>query len=230
MILRALFISIAFTSTAFAQIDRTLTELELKRRLVQVNKDQGSLFSRIEIKKQFASRIQDHTELEIRDSPLNPTVVSIPTVSMPTANGNTKPTIGMADLVILIERSTQQLKVFDSKLNGISDVQGNMIWPVSTGRGSLETTTSGNTYSTETPSGTYKPFQLAQTFESTTWNTSFPNAIFFKETFAIHGVEDENKLQKLGTAVSGGNIRISAENSKKLFDLATNRSVIIVIY
>lgn len=78
-------------------------------------------------------------------------------------------------------------------------------WPVSTARKGKRT-----------PHGDYRPQWLSKHHRSSRYNNApMPNAIFYSGHYAIHGT---NETQKLGSPASAGCVRLSIENSARLFD------------
>jgi hypothetical protein len=118
-----------------------------------------------------------------------------------------------ADIVIAIDKSTQQMSVS-------VDGAPRYVWPVSTGRPGYDT-----------PTGAFRPNRMDADHYSQEWdNAPMPHTIFFDmEGHAVHGFFD---VKHLGLAVSHGCVRLSPDNAAVLFDLVktegmANTSVII---
>jgi L,D-transpeptidase catalytic domain len=109
-------------------------------------------------------------------------------------------TAAQADILITIDKSTQQMSV-------AVDGAQRYTWPVSTGRPGYDT-----------PSGAFKPNRMDADHFSQEWdNAPMPHAIFFDMNgHAIHGFFD---VKHLGYAVSHGCVRLSPEHAATLFDL-----------
>lgn len=94
-------------------------------------------------------------------------------------------------------------------------------YPVSTGREVAESNYKNpnfETYCSSTPVGDFRPRSMNELHLSNQWGGSkMYNAVFFQGGYAIHGV-DENYYEQLGSRASGGCIRMTQENSKKVFD------------
>jgi hypothetical protein len=105
-----------------------------------------------------------------------------------------------ADIVIAIDKSTQQMSV-------TVDGAQRYVWPVSTGRPGYDT-----------PSGTFRPNRMDADHYSQEWdNAPMPHTIFFDmQGHAMHGFFD---VKHLGLAVSHGCVRLSPDNAAVLFDL-----------
>ena len=110
------------------------------------------------------------------------------------------PTAAEANILITIDKSSQQMSV-------AVDGAERYTWPVSTGRPGYDT-----------PSGSFKPNRMDADHYSQEWdNAPMPHAIFFDmEGHAIHGFFD---VKHLGSAVSHGCVRLSPEHAATLFDL-----------
>jgi len=118
-----------------------------------------------------------------------------------------------ADIVIAIDKSTQQMSV-------AVDGAQRYVWPVSTGRPGYDT-----------PSGKFRPNRMDADHYSQEWdNAPMPHTIFFDmQGHAVHGFFD---VKHLGLAVSHGCVRLSPDNAAVLFDLVkaegmANTTVII---
>ena len=118
-----------------------------------------------------------------------------------------------ADIVIAIDKSTQQMSV---AVDGAS----RYVWPVSTGRPGYDT-----------PSGSFKINRMDADHYSQEWdNAPMPHTMFFDmRGHAVHGFFD---VKHLGLAVSHGCVRLSPGNAAVLFELVkaegmTNTTVII---
>jgi hypothetical protein len=104
-----------------------------------------------------------------------------------------------ARLEIMVEKASQRMIV-------IQDGYMRYIWPISTGRDSLET-----------PNGTYTPQRLERSwFSSEYYNSPMPYAIFFHNGYAIHG---SYAINQLGGPASHGCVRLHPHHAALLFDL-----------
>jgi L,D-transpeptidase-like protein len=104
-----------------------------------------------------------------------------------------------AKLEILVEKASQRMMV-------MQDGYIRYIWPVSTGRDSLET-----------PNGTYTPQRLERNwFSSAYYNSPMPYSIFFHNGYAIHG---SYAINQLGGPASHGCVRLHPHHAALLFDL-----------
>src|SRR3984885_8071511 len=105
-----------------------------------------------------------------------------------------------ADIVISIDKSTQQMAV-------AVDGAQRYLWPVSTGRPGYDT-----------PNGRFKLNRMDADHYSQEWdNAPMPHTMFFDlQGHAIHGFSD---VKHLGLAVSHGCVRLAPENAAMLFDL-----------
>ena len=122
-------------------------------------------------------------------------------------------TSAAADIVISIDKSTQQMSV-------AVDGAQRYAWPVSTGRPGYDT-----------PNGTFKVNRMDADHFSQEWdNAPMPHTMFFDlHGHAIHGFFD---VKHLGLAVSHGCVRLSPEHAATLFDLVkaegmANTSVVV---
>ena len=115
-------------------------------------------------------------------------------------------TAARADILITIDKSTQQMSV-------AVDGAQRYTWPVSTGR-----------HGYDTPSGSFKPNRMDADHFSQEWdNAPMPHAIFFDMSgHAIHGFFD---VKHLGSAVSHGCVRLSPEHAARLFDLVKSEGM-----
>lgn len=119
-------------------------------------------------------------------------------------------------LLIYVDKgaNAQMMRVFEKGMLVAS-------FPVSTGREVGESNYKNpnfETYCSTTPVGEFKPKQMHDLYLSKQWGGSkMYNAMFFKGGYAIHGVDDKY-YEHLGTRASGGCIRTTQENSKKIFD------------
>jgi hypothetical protein len=118
-----------------------------------------------------------------------------------------------ADIVIAIDKSTQQMSV-------AVDGSQRYVWPVSTGRPGYDT-----------PNGNFKINRMDADHYSQEWdNAPMPHTMFFDmQGHAVHGFFD---VKHLGLAVSHGCVRLSPDNAAVLFDLVktegmANTTVII---
>jgi lipoprotein-anchoring transpeptidase ErfK/SrfK len=81
---------------------------------------------------------------------------------------------------------------------------GEAVWSVSTGKKRYET-----------PIGDYQPTSLEKMWYSRKYdNAPMPYSVFFKNGYAIHGTEHEDKL---GMPASHGCVRLKTENAESLF-------------
>lgn len=105
-----------------------------------------------------------------------------------------------AKIVVVIDKPTQEMKVFASNVELYT-------WKVSTGLRSYDT-----------PSGTYTARSMNEIWYSRQWDDApMPHAIFFtRKGHAIHGTEE---TQKLGRPASHGCVRLAPENARTLFAL-----------
>jgi len=109
------------------------------------------------------------------------------------------PTYAMAEIVIKVDKSTQQLSV---AVDGLTRYR----WPVSTARRGYRT-----------PNGTYRPEWLARKWFSREYDWSpMPYSIFFNGGYAIHG---SYEISHLGRPASHGCIRLHPKNAAILFTL-----------
>jgi len=115
-------------------------------------------------------------------------------------------TAARADILITIDKSTQQMSV-------AVDGAQRYTWPVSTGRPGYDT-----------PSGSFKPNRMDADHFSQEWdNAPMPHAIFFDMSgHAIHGFFD---VKHLGNAVSHGCVRLSPDHAATLFDLVKTQGM-----
>jgi len=103
-------------------------------------------------------------------------------------------------LLITINKSSQKMTV---SVDGVEKY----VWLVSTG---------ASGYST--PSGSYAPFRMEADHFSKEWDDApMPHAIFF--TRSGHAIHGSPHIQRLGTAVSHGCVRLAPENATKLYAL-----------
>jgi len=122
-------------------------------------------------------------------------------------------TAARADIVINIDKTTQQMSV-------AVDGAQRYVWPVSTGRPGYDT-----------PNGAFKVNRMDADHFSQEWdNAPMPHTMFFDmHGHAIHGFFD---VKHLGLAVSHGCVRLAPANATILFDLVktqgmANTSVIV---
>lgn len=119
-------------------------------------------------------------------------------------------------LVIVINKAArgteaQTMKVYE---NGIEV----LTTKVSTGKEERVTATSGRTYVSTTPNGFFRPTKMYTDYLSYTWNAPMPNAVFYIGGIAIHATGTSN-YSKLGSRASGGCVRTTLEDSKKIREL-----------
>ena len=89
---------------------------------------------------------------------------------------------------------------------------------VSTGKEERVTSTSGRTYLSITPKGFFRPTKMYTDYLSFAWKSQMPNAVFFINGIAIHATAT-TQYPKLGTRASGGCVRTTLEDSKKIREL-----------
>jgi hypothetical protein len=89
---------------------------------------------------------------------------------------------------------------------------------VSTGKEERVTSASGRTYVSTTPNGFFRPTKMYTDYLSYTWNAPMPNAVFFVGGIAVHATGASN-YSKLGSRASGGCVRTTLEDSKKIREL-----------
>ncbi len=119
-------------------------------------------------------------------------------------------------VVIVINKApsgagAQTLKLFE---NGIELLK----IKVSTGKEERVLSTSGRSYVSTTPKGFFRPTKMYTDYLSYTWNAPMPNAVFFIGGIAIHATGTSN-YAKLGSRASGGCVRTTLEDSKKIREL-----------
>jgi hypothetical protein len=104
-----------------------------------------------------------------------------------------------AKLDILVDKATQRMLV-------IQDGYIRYMWPVSTGRDSMQT-----------PNGVYTPQRLERNwFSSAYYDSPMPFSIFFHHGYAIHG---SYAIDRLGGPASHGCVRLHPHHAAILFDL-----------
>jgi hypothetical protein len=110
-----------------------------------------------------------------------------------------------ADLLIQIDKSTQQMRVS-------ADGETLYTWPVSTGIARYDT-----------PNGAYTPFRKEKEHFSEEWdNAPMPYSIFFTmKGHAIHGTNHKG----LGHAASHGCVRLSVANAATLWGLVAKHKM-----
>ncbi len=110
-----------------------------------------------------------------------------------------------AAILVTIDKSQQQMSV-------AVDGEVRYTWAVSTGRAGYGT-----------PSGTYRPQQLARKWYSHKYHHApMPHAIFFDGGFAIHG---SHETSRLGGPASHGCVRLAPANAATLFALVQSREL-----
>ena len=92
---------------------------------------------------------------------------------------------------------------------------------VSTGKEERVTSASGRTYISTTPLGFYRPTQIFTDYFSNTWKAPMPNPVFYIGGIAIHATGEGN-YKFLGSRASGGCVRVTLENSKKIREAVMN--------
>ena len=110
-------------------------------------------------------------------------------------------------------RATQQVDITINKVSQkmMVKVDGELayVWPVSTGARGYET-----------PSGKYRPFRMEKDHFSKEWDDApMPNSIFF--TPRGHAIHGSMYVKSLGRRASHGCVRLSPQNSAKLYALVT---------
>jgi hypothetical protein len=116
------------------------------------------------------------------------------------SSAHTSGTAFGAKIVVVIDKSTQEMKVFVDSVERYT-------WKVSTGLRDYDT-----------PTGTYTARSMNEIWYSKEWDDApMPHAIFFtRKGHAIHGTD---VTQKLGRPASHGCVRIAPENARTLFAL-----------
>jgi len=119
-------------------------------------------------------------------------------------------------VVIVINKAArgtgaQTLKLYESGVEVMST-------KVSTGKEERVVSTSGRTYISTTPKGFFRPTKMYTDYLSYTWNAPMPNAVFFIGGIAIHATGTSN-YSKLGSRASGGCVRTTLEDSKKIREI-----------
>jgi len=89
---------------------------------------------------------------------------------------------------------------------------------VSTGKEEQVRSTSGRVYVSTTPRGHWRPTKVYKDYLSYTWDAPMPNAVFYVGGIAIHATGQSN-YSKLGTRASGGCVRTTLEDSKKIREI-----------
>jgi hypothetical protein len=112
-----------------------------------------------------------------------------------------------AAVSIVVDKSAQQMTVS-------VDGEQRYTWPVSSGNPSHET-----------PNGSFRTFRMEEDHYSKEFDDApMPNSIFFtKQGHAIHGTDAVNRL---GTPVSHGCVRLSRANALKLWDLVKTEGLL----
>jgi hypothetical protein len=115
-------------------------------------------------------------------------------------------TAARAELVISIDKSTQQMTV-------TQDGAELYVWPVSSGAPGYDT-----------PSGEYKPFRMEKDHFSREWDDApMPNSIFF--TVQGHAIHGSNHVKAIGTPASHGCVRLEPKNASILWDLVKHEKM-----
>ena len=114
--------------------------------------------------------------------------------------------VARADLLILVDKSTQRMTVAE---NG----QVLYDWPVSTGKDGYRT-----------PDGQFRPMRMDIDHRSDEWDDApMPYSIFFTNTgVAVHGT---NEQRELGRPVSHGCVRLSVQNAATLWNLVERETM-----
>jgi hypothetical protein len=112
-----------------------------------------------------------------------------------------------AAVSIVVDKSAQQMTVS-------VDGEQRYTWPVSSGNPSHET-----------PNGSFRTFRMEEDHYSKEFDDApMPNSIFFtKQGHAIHGTDAVNRL---GTPVSHGCVRLSRANALKLWALVKTEGLL----
>ncbi|MBX9711539.1 MAG: L,D-transpeptidase [Xanthobacteraceae bacterium] len=112
-----------------------------------------------------------------------------------------------AAVAIDVDKSAQQMTV---SVDGVT----RYTWPISSGNPSHET-----------PNGSFRTFRMEEDHYSKEFDDApMPHSIFFtKQGHAIHGTDSVNRL---GTPVSHGCVRISRANAQTLWDLVKARGLL----
>jgi hypothetical protein len=125
--------------------------------------------------------------------------------SLLAAFGGLLPSAAGANVLINVDKSTQQMSV-------LVDGSPRYHFTVSTGRPGLGT-----------PSGTFHPERMEVTwFSKEYYNSPMPHAIFFHGGFAIHGSYEINAL---GGPASHGCIRLHPDNAATLYSLVEHEGM-----
>jgi lipoprotein-anchoring transpeptidase ErfK/SrfK len=106
----------------------------------------------------------------------------------------------------------------------------------STGRNKVETSASGKTYRTVTPTGMFEIDWMTSLHRSKTWDADMPYSLFFNGGIALHATypkyypslglptgaayKDASGKTQIASG-SGGCVRLTMEDAKTLFDLVT---------
>src|SRR5580704_4951762 len=110
-----------------------------------------------------------------------------------------------ANIVIAVSKSSQQMSV---SVDGVVRYH----WAVSTARAGYNT-----------PSGTYSPERMERTwFSKEYYNSPMPHAIFFHNSYAIHG---SYEISRLGGPASHGCIRLHPANAATLYALVSREGM-----
>jgi len=117
-------------------------------------------------------------------------------------------------------KNAQTMQVFkDGK--PLADVEGNLNWPVSTGRETFEVAPSGKSYPTSTPAGYFRPTYLTNSNKQHLYHS-----VFFVGGVAITGVQPGTETADLiGKRASGGSVRLSKANAKLFFTMVEKSPV-----
>ncbi len=147
---------------------------------------------------------------------VEPVVNANSTGSSEKSAGSLNQVISDNRVVIVINKAprgseAQTLKLFE---NGVEVMK----IKVSTGKEERVVSTSGRAYVSTTPTGFYRPTKMYTDYLSYTWNAPMPNAVFFIGGIAIHATGTSN-YSKLGSRASGGCVRTTLEDSKKIREL-----------
>jgi hypothetical protein len=176
----------------------------------------GAAMAETEILQPFTDDMAEALGMTAEDD-LQPLVNANSTGSIDKAAGtDLSQVISDNRVVVVINKAirgtdAQTLKLFE---NGVEVMK----IKVSTGKEERVVSTSGRTYVSTTPVGFYRPTKMYTDYLSYTWNAPMPNAVFFIGGIAIHATGSSN-YAKLGTRASGGCVRTTLADSKKIREL-----------
>ena len=175
----------------------------------------GLAFADFEIRQPFTDDMAEALGMTPEDE-LRPMVNANVNGADKSARSSLSQVISDNRVVIVINKAkagaeAQTLKLFE---NGIEVMK----IKVSTGKEERVVSTSGRTYVSTTPNGFFRPTKMYTDYLSYTWNAPMPNAVFFIGGIAIHATGTSN-YAKLGTRASGGCVRTTLVDSKKIREL-----------